>query len=84
MPHFLKLVLHPVGRTQNTLSSGHLELCFSRTPKMIVPPRKEWAPDAFTITFKVHIITKIQLHTWFEEKGDSFVDILFVVVWLQA
>ena len=70
----LVCVLDPVGRTQNTVLKT-LGALFQpwHTPKMIVPLRKGWAPNAFTVTFKVHNAAnwcvKTQFHiTWFEKQ----------------
>jgi len=48
-----KLILSCIQPEHKIQSSGELDLKFSHTPKMLGPLTREWAPEAFIVTFKV-------------------------------
>lgn len=52
--------VHPDDMSEHKIqSTGALALHFRHTPKMVLPLTQVWAPNAFTVTFKLETDTKV-------------------------
>ena len=64
MKHYhivVHIVLNTIWQAEHKIqtASGPLDMCLAQVPKMLSVLRKDWAPLAFYISFKVSLLCHI-------------------------